>query len=123
MATMNDTTSAGLRAWAKGVYATEAAAELLVRSGLAAHASFLSDRSQPLIEIRPDWIPEVMAGYSASEQEFLSVIISLLGDTPVDLSRVFSYLDRNSAQLVLAALSHASGAHEQPDGPFVTWPA
>jgi hypothetical protein len=128
----------GIRAWAKGIYPTEAAAELLIRSGLATDgADFYGDPDGEFVELRADKIIDRARTYSHSQEKILRLVVSLLGERDINLKDAFRGLDRGNLQLALAAISHAAGAHEQtgwtvndgdngtvsnPDGPVVAWP-
>lgn len=67
-------------------------------------------------------IPEHIGGLSGGEKRFLRIAASLGGEEPVALSDVIPGLDRSILDLVLAALAHAAGSHqdsemfEQPEG-------
>ncbi len=131
MTTLHD----GIRAWAKGIYPTEAATELLIRAGLATDtAGFYGDEDGPYIELRADKIIDRARTYSHSQEKILRLVVSLLGEQDVNLKDAFRGLDRTNLQLALAAISHAAGAHEtlthggtstrpSSDGPAVGWPA
>jgi hypothetical protein len=111
---------AGLRAWAKGVYGTEAAVELLVR---AFRGRFV-DPGHPWIVHDPgeDWYwldPGPMTGpatvgLSEAERRVLAIVASLAGGDPVDLPDAVTGLDRTTLRLVLAAVAHAAGSHQDP---------
>ncbi|WIE81095.1 hypothetical protein [Curtobacterium sp. MCSS17_016] len=134
MTTLHD----GIRAWAKGIYPTEAAVELLIRTGLATDdADFYGDTNSAFIEVRADKIIDRARSYSHSQEQILRLVASLLGEQNVNLKDAFRGLDRTNLQLALAAISHAAGAHEMtgwtvndgdngtvsnPDGPVVAWP-
>lgn len=130
-----------IRAWAKGIYSMEAAAELLIRAGLASRGPWLTEFGGPgprMIAINVDKLAaEAEAGWmSGSEAHVASIAASLLGGPAVDLSEALSGLDRPTAALVLAAMSHATGSHEHggvtiinghlhrgtPPGPLYPWP-
>ena len=113
-----------LRAWAKGIYPTEAAVELLIRSGL-------SSGGYPWVQRSPDspdrwWVDahqinaDTIGVYSGGQQRVLRIAAALLGAQPVDLFEDVPGLDREHLALVLAAIAHAGGSHEhsgelQPD--------
>lgn len=108
---------AGLRAWAKGAYALEAATELLIRKGWAgpgmAWVELDEDRTPPRPWIDFDAIPFNIGVYSGGEQRFLRIAAALGGDTSmVNLHADVSGLDREHVALVLAAIAHANGSHE-----------
>ena len=131
----------GLRRWARGAYAEEAAVELLVRSFGGRFAS----TGYPWVRTceRPGWFwldgEPLMHGpgaLSGGEQRVLSLAGALVSGLAVsDLASILSGLDRPNLQLVLAAFAHAAGSHEQSDvrvegdrllyqrlGPLVEWP-
>lgn len=136
--TMGEAVS-GLRAWAGGVYATEAAVELLVRS----FGGRFADPSQPWIRHRlggywldTDALAEMSGALSSGQSRVLAVVQALAANRPLaDLGDVLAGLDRENLVLILAAFSHAAGSHEhalvrcdgptasyyQP-GPIVLWP-
>jgi hypothetical protein len=111
-----------LRAWAKGVYTIEAATEMLLRAfggRFAApgnpwiHTSTTPEGPQQ-VRAWVDFasIPEDTGALSGGERRFLLLTASIGEDVPVVLSDVLTGLDRSVVQLVLAAVSHASGSHE-----------
>jgi hypothetical protein len=113
-------TVAGLRAWARGLYASEAAVELLVRS----HGGRFAEAGNPWIGtddsgwswLEPDQLTgTATAGLSGGERRLLAIVGSLAGGLPVDLSDTLSGLDRDAIALVCAAIAHASGSHEHAD--------
>jgi hypothetical protein len=143
--------AAALRASAKGLYATEAATELLVR---ALSGRFTAD-AWPWVQVDdedPSWVsidwaaiePNIGA-LSGGEQRMLRLAAAIAGGARIDLADAVTGLDRYNLTLVLAALSHAAGSHEHseylpavlddgrrlvtPDspridyGPLVAWPA
>ena len=107
-----------LRRWAKGMNTTEAATELLI---LACDGTFASvDRPW----IRPTnhgyWIDfpaitEHLGPLSAGEQRLLRIAASIGSDDapPAPLAEVLTGLDRRTLHLVLAAIAHAGGSHQQ----------
>lgn len=108
------TVDEGLRAWARGLYPTEAAVELLIR-GFGARGPWV----KPSDDGRMFWIDTdvlvdrgVHGPHSGGERRVLSVVASLLGAEPVDLSDALPGLDREKVALVLAAMAHAAGSHE-----------
>jgi hypothetical protein len=111
----------GLRAWARGVYGTEAAVELLVRfqAGRFAHPGhpwIMPDPGEGWYWIEPDHLTGPTVGYlSGGERRLLAIVASLTGGAPVALSDALDGLDRDTVALVLAAVAHASGSHEHAD--------
>jgi hypothetical protein len=132
---------AGLRGWAAGSYADEAAVELLARAFGGRFASLAypwvrrGDSGRPWLD--PARFVDATGVYSGGEQRVLSVVEALTGGRPVpDLPGVLAGVDRPTLALVLAAFSHAAGAHEHQEtshgaqgllfsrpGPVVAWPA
>jgi hypothetical protein len=111
---------ASLRTWARGLYATEAAVELLARF----HGGRLAQPGHPWIGIdesgwcwlEPDHLTgPAMAGLSDGERRLLGIVASLAGAGPTDLSDILTGLDRDTISLVIAAVAHASGSHQHPD--------
>ena len=111
----------GLRGWAQGVYAQEAAVELLIRTGWTRRQSFLSDvviddDGRPWV----DWdrLGQILDGErvsgilaaSGGELRVLGLAHSLAAG---DLGSLLPGLDRSATALVLAAVAHANGSHEQ----------
>lgn len=134
-------TVCGLRTWARGGYATEAAVELLVRAmgGRFAWPDWPWIRSNPIAGwywIDPDAIVTGSGRLSGGEQRLLAVVAALLDGPPLmDLADTLAGLDRDNLALVLAAFAHAGGSHEDtvlrltdagPEfdspGPLVAWP-
>jgi hypothetical protein len=136
------TAAAGLRDWARGVYDQEAGVELLIR----AFGGRFAQVNCPWIRScdRPGscWVDATeladhLGGLSGGERRVLTIAAALLdGGQLVDhLGDLVSGLDRGSLRLVLAALAHAGGSHEQVDvsrageelrfvrlPPLVAWP-
>jgi len=133
-------THTGLREWARGWYATEAAVELLIRCFSGRFAS----AGQPWVRHRPtgfwldsDALRELTGGLSGGEQRVLAVVRTLASGEPLaEVASVLAGVDRDNLTLILAAFSHASGAHEHIEyrrdgqglatpyrpGPIVPWP-
>lgn len=136
-------TIAGLRAWAKGSYAEEAAVELLARSfgGRFATAGWPWVRScdhSGWYWLDPDAIWTGSGSLSGGERRMLNVVTALVGGQPLtDLGGTLAGLDRRNLALVLAAFAHAGGSHEHSllimtgddtatleyPGALVAWPA
>jgi hypothetical protein len=132
----------GLRRWARGAYAEEAAVELLARAFGGRFASVGCRWVQACD--RPGWfwldgeaLIDDTGSLSSGERRLLAVVGSLASGAPLaDLAGLLAGMDRPNLQLVLAALAHAGGSHEHTDftvqgdravfrrlGPLVDWPA
>jgi hypothetical protein len=108
----------GLRRWARGAYAEEAAVELLVRAfgGRFASTGYRWVRRCD----RPGWywldgerLIDGTGTLSGGERRVLTIAGSLVSGAPLtDLAGQLSGLDRPNLELVLAALAHAAGSHE-----------
>lgn len=111
----------GLRVWARGCYADEAAVELLIRAfgGRFARdgAPWVRNGSSPgLYYLDPDAIETRSGGLSGGERRVLAVVAALAGDQPLhDLAGIIAGVDRPNLALILAALAHAGGSHEHVD--------
>lgn len=117
-----------LRSWARGMYGTEAATELLLR----AFGGKFAAPSNPWIHTSTEpegpgqvkaWIdfeaiPEEAGLLSGGERRFLLLAASLAENVPVVLGDVVSGLDRENLDLVLAAIAHAGGSHQHSDVRF-----
>ncbi|MFK4298563.1 hypothetical protein ABH924_003734 [Arthrobacter sp. GAS37] len=106
-----------LRTWAKGSYTDEAATELLIRGFRGRFAATGNPwvgnddfSGTPWIDFSS--IPEHAGGVSGREWRFLMFTASLAGNVPVTLGDVVPGVDRDTVQLMLAAVSHAAGSHE-----------
>jgi hypothetical protein len=118
MAENLNVTVAGLRAWARGSCAEEAAVELLARAFSGRFAS----TSWPWVKScdRPGWFwldPDAIwtgtGVLSGGERRMLNAIAALLGGQPLsDLGGTLAGLDRANLGLLLAAFAHAGGSHE-----------
>jgi hypothetical protein len=107
-----------LRAWAKGMYPLEAATELLIRAFGGRFAApgkpwVHTEDGHPWVDFEA--IPDHIGALSGGERRMLLLISSLGGGEPVDLNDVLPALDRGNLELVLAAVAHAAGSHEQSD--------
>jgi hypothetical protein len=118
-------TAAGLRAWAHGVFPLEAAVELLIRY----QGGRFTDPSWPWIDVDDSQWSVLVAEQltsrrtgvlSGGERRILAVAASLAGGAPVDLADTVSGVDRHAVELILAAISHASGSHQHSDIPSTT---
>ena len=114
-----------LRAWARGMYTTEAATELLLRAFGGKFAApgnpwiHTSTEPEGPSQVRA-WIDfasisDEVGPLSGGERRFLMLAASLAEDVPVVLGDVVPGLDRENLNLVLAALAHAGGSHQHSD--------
>lgn len=111
----------GLRRWAQGAYAEEAAVELLVRAfgGRFASAGWAWVRACD----RPGWYwldADALARHTAvlsiGEQRVLAVVEALASGGPLsDIGGILAGVDRPNLILILTALAHAGGSHEHVD--------
>ena len=131
----------GLRRWARGAYAEESAVELLVRS----FGGRFCTTGYPWVRRcdRPGWywldgepLIHATGALSGGEQRLLALAGALVSGLAItDLAGLMAGQDRTNQHLVLAALAHAGGSHEQVDsrveagrllwrrvGPLVDWP-
>ncbi|MCA0252146.1 MAG: hypothetical protein LCH76_07655 [Actinobacteria bacterium] len=116
-------THQALRRWAKGSYPMEAGVELLIRAG----GGRLAAKGWPWVQegsVAGSWwinVEEVteenLGALSGGETRLLRIAASLLAGPPVDLYSSIAGLDRENIALVLAAISHAGGAHEHSGPP------
>lgn len=114
-----------LRAWARGMYTTEAATELLLKAFGGKFAApgnpwvHTSTEPEGPGQVRA-WIdfaaiPEEVGPLSGGERRFLMLAASLAEDVPVVLGDLVSGLDRENLDLLLAAIAHAGGSHQHSD--------
>lgn len=103
----------GVRAWAKGMYPLEAGVELLIRQGrgIYAGAPWLYDYGERVV-VDVDELLDGIGAWSGGEQRVARIAASLLGGDRVDLNEDVPGLDRGHLSLVLAAIAHANGSHE-----------
>ncbi|MET3808697.1 hypothetical protein ABIB25_005727 [Nakamurella sp. UYEF19] len=120
---ITDTTTA-LREWARGMFTTEAATELLIESFRGRFAALGNPWVQPGDEngawIDFDAIPSQVAGLSSGERALLSIAAAIGGSARVNLGDVVCSLDSRHLGLVLAALAHANGSHRHHASGFET---
>lgn len=115
---MNTTeAAAGLRAWAAGSHATEAAVELLIRAadGRLLEGPWIARSSTGRI-----WFDTAAATetdyLSSGQQRILAIAASLTDEqASVVLAEVLPGLERDVVELVLAAIAHTAGTHEHAD--------
>ena len=102
-----------VRAWARGIWPSEAGVELLIRSGHVVYdgAPWIIRRGD-LASIDTAVLLEASQPWSGSERKLVRIAASLLGGPAVDLSEDISGIDRESVALVLAVIAHATGSHE-----------
>lgn len=117
---------AQLRAWAKGMWTTEAGTELLIRAfngRYAGHGWPWIERGEPA-RFRSPWIdfeaiPVQLGALSGGEQRLLRIAASIGSRSTegISLSDNLPGLDDTLQRLVLAAVAHAMGA-----GYLYPWP-
>jgi hypothetical protein len=113
-----------LRAWAAGIYATEAGVDLLIGhdtwlhrrdfTGPFVHTGVsVSDGITAMAEVdSAATITALDAGdlpCSGGEQRMLRLAASIVGGTPVSLRDTLTGIDHRNVQLVITAVLHASG--------------
>lgn len=111
----------GLRSWAKGMYTTAAAAEMLIRFG---NGRLLTG---PWVEFDEDWdrywfnteLVDEAGWLSGGEFRFLKLAAAIAEPSrSVSLSDLVPGLDRDALALLLAAIAHAGGSHEHSEFVF-----
>ena len=118
-----DELHADLRAWAKGMYTTEAAVELLIRGFdgrfAAAGNPWIIDNDNGGHWVDFQTVPEQTGALSTGERAYVHIAASIgLGgsDGPtVNLSDTIASLGREQLDMVLAGLAHANGSHSHSD--------
>lgn len=131
-----DVVRTGLRAAAVGDYRAEAATELIVRHGVWLAEQETVDRLVDLVDLfgedlSVNWseaaaISDGTTG-TPEDRAVLAIAASTAQfATPVDLFARLSQLQRANVDLVLAAISHATGAHRHVEhvgepGPAGEW--
>jgi hypothetical protein len=106
----------GLRAWADGLYTTTAAVELLIRFGpkLTCGAWVEHEPGRGWFWFNTDTIADSARYLSGGEFRILTLAASLADDGHrIGLAAVLPGLSRVHLDLVLAAVAHAAGSHEQ----------
>lgn len=113
-----------VRAWAKGIYPTEAGVELLIRLGrVYEQAPWITEMEPRRTEVGSrgedraagvdvDQLLDGSGVWSGGEQRMVRIAASLLGGPPVDLAEDVNGVDQENLALVLAAIAHANGSHE-----------
>lgn len=109
---MTTTIQDQLRAGAKGIYADEAAVELLIRAGLTYERAPWVTTYGGYAAIDAHRLVDESAGLSGGAQRIIRLSASLLGGDPVNLAEALAGLDRHHSELVAAAIAHAMGSHE-----------
>ena len=112
-----------LRAWAAGMYATEAAVELLIRGFNGRFAAtgnpWITENANGGHWVNFQTLPEQTGTLSSGERAYLHIAASVgLGGTygpAVNLSDTIASLGRQQLGLVLAGLAHAGGSHDHSD--------
>lgn len=121
-AVRHDIVAETLRSWARGMYTTEAGAELLLRFAGGRFATLdwpwiAQDGTD--IWVDAQLLVANVNPLSGGERQVLLIVASLLDPRHiVSLSDVLPGLDRAVLDLVLAALAHAGGSHQQNDVEF-----
>jgi hypothetical protein len=123
-----DDLAAGLRVWAKGLLACQAAVELLidhrwwlVRDDFLAYVECcrgFHGESMAAIDWRAAWtaLEDGHLPCSSGERQVLRVAASIAEGVPVDLRDVVSCLDTANGGLVARAVLAAGGHHEAAAG-------
>lgn len=110
------TTADALREWARGMYATEAAIELLIRTGFAREGHpWVIRRHDDGWWIDFEMIPSHIGAMSSGERAILLLAASLgaaAGPVEISLEALLASIDRPRMDLVLAAIAHAAGTHQ-----------
>ena len=102
-----------VREWARGLYALEAGVELLIRTGrVCENAPWVVRDATGRTYVDAATLADRSAVWSGGEQRLARIALSLMGGDPVNLAEDIPGLDREGAELVLAALAHANGSHE-----------
>lgn len=132
---MSTITDDELRAWATGIYGAEAATELLIRAGRARQYARRDEYGHAWLDFEAA-AADVWPGgaLSGGERRLVAVAVSLSGYVPTfavddadagtcwaafSLGEVLPGLDRANLGLVLAAIAHGGGSHEDHPDPFV----
>ena len=119
-----DELTEALRACATGIYALEAGVALLIANGtflrrddftrrFITTATSISDGTTPMADI--DWDTAITALHagelpcSGGERRVLLLSASLAAGTPIDLRDSVTGLDHHNANLLVAAVRHATG--------------
>lgn len=126
LTTCFDDLAAALRAWAKGLFSTEAAVELLIghrwwlsrEDFLEIAVEFGCGIAEGAVMAAVDWEAAVAAleagrlPCSGGEGRMLRLAASVAGGVAVDLGSVLPGLDERNITLVAGAVLHAAGHRE-----------
>lgn len=110
-----DDRAAALRDWARGLLATEAAVELIIRAvgGRLQDGPWVCQDDLGRVYVDPEVAAADSGGLSGGERRVLAIATSLLSDDhPVDLGDAITGLDPDALGHVLIALAHAGGGDE-----------
>lgn len=112
---MTTDTAIALREWARGMFTTEAATELLIGSFRGRFAAvgnlWVQPRDDDGLWFDFDAIPSQAGALSTGERALLLIAASIGGSSQVNLGDGVCSLDHHHLGLVLAALAHANGSH------------
>jgi len=101
------------------MYSLEAGVELLIRTQrVYENAPWVEYTSADRAYIDTSKLTEHMGAWSGGEQRVARIALSLMSGSPVDLREELAGLDREYLSLVLAAVAHAGGSHEQSEPTF-----
>jgi hypothetical protein len=106
---VDDPAHAGLRKWARGMYPSEAAVELLIRTGLAGAGRPWVDTTSDVARVDPDALDRHTGVLSGGQRRIAAVALSLMEGTCVDLGDVMTGVDAVHRYLILVALAYAGG--------------
>lgn len=118
MTTTSSTLAERLRAWARGIPPVEAGVELLIRHGVAIYddAPWVHDDGERAW-LDVDALLDGSGAWSGGEKRIVRLAASLIGQGRVNLSDDVTGNDRRTTALLLAAIAHANGSHQ--DGEVV----
>lgn len=110
---MSESITDKVRAWAAGSHTTEAAAELLIRSGLIEEKSpWIFPEGPRRGRIDSCTLADEIGAHPWHQQVAAKVAANLIAGHEIDLADLLPGLDRKTLHLILAALAHAGGSHE-----------
>lgn len=106
----------GLRNWAAGSHAYTAAAELLIRRAFLLNGPWVEyNADRQWWWFNAEQVHALSGELSGGERRLLSIAASLCDEFPIQLGDAVQGLDRENLSLVLAAIAHAAGTHEQSE--------